>query len=318
MTDRLVKRGVFTLTETEIPGYAASWVCVDATGATISTSNQVFVPVDVTDLGQLDITCTVTNTFAALDIDISGSAINPVGEQHTFTLTATSSTDGVNFTPLAGALLDLDFTTEDRPRHRRHHVRVEHVRDRARHRRERAVHGHGAIECVRRPERDRQRVHEPGAERPQPGPAVRAVDRRCRRTRSGSSTASKAKHPTSTWSASRTPSRSAAPRSRARTRVRCRQGALITFTWSGPGTPTGPTVTPSGTGFQCIVGADGTCEVTVTSATPASGTLTVTGIVVDLPNGETATSTTTYTLTYPDAALQEPAPSSPSRGPRST
>ena len=84
------------------------------------------------------------------------------------------------------------------------------------------------------------------------------------------------------------------------------QGAVITFTWSGPGTPTGPTVTPSGAGFQCTVAADGTCEVTVTSATPATGTLTATGITVDLPNGETATSSTTFTLTYPDR-LQQPA-----------
>ncbi len=112
VTDRLVKRGVFDLTETDIPGYAASWACVDATGTTISESNQVNVPVDVTSLAQLDVTCTVTNTFAALDIGISGSAINPVGRPHTFTLTATSSTDGVNFTPLTGALLDLDFVTE--------------------------------------------------------------------------------------------------------------------------------------------------------------------------------------------------------------
>ena len=101
-----------TLTETEIPGYAESWECVDATGEAISTANQVLVPVDVTDLGQLDVTCTATNTFATLDIDISGSAINPVGEQHTFTLTATSSADGINFTPLEAALLDLAFVTD--------------------------------------------------------------------------------------------------------------------------------------------------------------------------------------------------------------
>jgi hypothetical protein len=87
------------------------------------------------------------------------------------------------------------------------------------------------------------------------------------------------------------------------------QGSIIRFTWNGPGTPTGLNVTPApGGGFQCTVDVTGTCAVTVTSATPAKGTLTVTGIVVTLPDGTTSTSTTTYTLTYPDVALQTPAP----------
>ena len=144
VTDRPVKRGVFNLSETQIAGYAASWVCVDATGTTISSSNQVNIPVDITSLGQLDITCTVTNTFAALDIGISGPPSIRSGVQHTFTLTATSTTNGTTFTPLAGAILDLDLTTESGLDIGDITYRRQHVRDRARHERERPVHLHGA------------------------------------------------------------------------------------------------------------------------------------------------------------------------------
>ena len=314
VTDREVKRGAFTLTETDIPGYAESWVCVDGVGTTISTSDQVFVPVQITDPLQLDITCTVTNTFATLDIDISGSAINPVGGQHTFTLTATSSTDGTNFMPLAGALLDLEFTAE--PLSGLALADVTFVSNTC----EAPPDGDGTGtdvngQCTVIVNSSASGVLNVSANGfTDPGP-----------NSSSDNVAVELENPVSankTWLEYRVEGAVSAinligephtftlsgTQIIGTSEIQLTQGAIINFTWSGPETPTGPTVTPSGGGFQCVVGADGTCIVTVTSDAPGSGNLSVTGIVVELPNGATPDSTTTYPLTYPNVALQAPAP----------
>jgi hypothetical protein len=313
VTDRLVKRGVFNLSETEIPGYVPSWSCVDATGATVSTSNQVNVPVDVTSLLQLDLTCTVTNTFAALNINISGPAINPVGIEHTFTLTATSTSDGVNFTPLAGALLDLDFTTENG-------LDIGAITFGA-NTCETAPGTNALGQCTVTVNSSASGVlniiangfTNEGPNGPNPGaafalPSPVSSNKRWREYRvegapSGINLVGQAHTFTLSGVQIAGTIDGGAPNEGP-----LQEGALINFTWNGPQPPTGPTVVPAGSGFQCTVGADGTCQVTVTSTGPATGTLTVTGIVVELLNGQTATSATTFTLNYPGPALQEPAP----------
>ena len=307
-----MKRGVFTLSETEIPGYAASWVCVDATGATISTSNQVSVPVDVTNLGQLDITCTVTNTFAALDIGISGSAINPVGGQHTFTLTATSSTDGVNFTPLAGALLDLDFTTEDG-------LAIGDVTFVA-NTCETAPGTNASGQCTVTVQSSASGVlnviangfTNQGPNGPNPGQPFAleipvSSNKRWREYRvEGAASDINLIGEPHTFTLSGT--QIAGTIDGHRTRVRCskarsspsrgaararRRGRPSRRRAAGSSAPSAPTARATSRSHR---------------PRPRRARSPSPGIVVDLPNGETATSTTTYTLTYPDVALQEPAP----------
>ena len=164
VTNRPVRRGVFDLTETGPPGYLESWRCVNGTGAEISTTNQVEIPFNNATAAQLAVTCTVTNTTSALDVEIDGPATNPVGTNHTFTITATRVDTGA---PLTGALLDVE-------RQRLRHDHRQHLRHYARYQRQRAVHGHGDVYHPGSLGRDGQRVHEPGTERSATEPTVRA------------------------------------------------------------------------------------------------------------------------------------------------
>jgi hypothetical protein len=291
VTDRHVQRGVFALSETGPAGYLQSWQCTDGTGATVSTVNQVTIPAVFTDPAQLNITCTATNTTTALDVNISGPAVNPAGRSHTFTLRATRVDTGA---PLSGAQLDLSFSG---PGTVTANTCV-------------APAGTNAAGlCTVMVTSDTPGLFtitangftNQGPDGPNPGqPFAFPV---------GSGPSS-----TKLWTTYRVEGDSAINlvsqsqhtftlrgfQNDGTAEVPLRVGSVISYTWSGTGA-----VSPAG---QCTVDASGGCNVVVNAAgaQPESSTLTVTSITVTLPNGSGGD--TSYTLSPGDVALNAPLP----------
>jgi hypothetical protein len=297
ITDRPVLRGLFTLSETGPPGYLPSWNCVNATGpGAINVDATVQFPAEFTDPNQLLVTCTVTNTFSNLAVAITGSAVNPAGTSHTFTFTATQQVSGGAATPLPGALLDLTFTDpslvtantcQTPPGTDANGQCIVTVDSNAPGTFSVTVNGF-TNEGPAGPN--------PGQPFPLPTPVSSSKTWTTYRVEADSSVnvVGNASH-TFTLRGFRNPGTGETP---------MLAGTVITYAWNGPGTPS-----PAG---QCTVGADGTCDVTVTNTTnaPASGTLSVTSVIVTLPNGSRnppPDDVTEYTITG-GPALSAPLP----------
>jgi fimbrial isopeptide formation D2 family protein len=288
VTNRPVKRGLFTLSESGGPvGYLPSWRCTDATGAVISDVSSVVIPAQFTVPNQLVITCTVTNTFTPLSVQITGSAVNPVGRSHTFTLTATRSDTGA---PLPGALLDLTFdgvvgtvtanTCQTPPGTNANGQCTVTVTS--------AAPGQFAIN-VNGFTNQGPNGPNPGQPFPFDTPVSSTKTWTMYRVTADSSinVVGNNSH-TFTLTGTRNFGTGEQP---------MQPGTVITYTWSG--------AEPADPPSQCTVDASGTCDVTVTNSTtqPANGTLTVTSIIVNLPNGTGSGNTTQFTIQQGDTAL---------------
>jgi uncharacterized repeat protein (TIGR01451 family) len=312
VTNRAVKRGVYDLQETRAPGYQASWECRDANGTLLTTAPQVLIsPVDpagATDVGTvqraIDVTCTVTNTYAPYKVAVSGAAINPVGALHTFTIrvTQTLTVNGLVEQPVSGVrpvvgLNPGSFYTI--------------VGD--------TCAGPGTAAdgtctvTVQGTSPGVVTISVTSLLLPDGGtwtvfPAVTSQKRfRSYRVDGAASGTNLAGEPhTFTLSGIQF-----AETQNGQPGV-LENGSEVHFTWPGPGMPTGPTVSAYGSGYRCILGTNnglpGTCLVTVQSAVAATGNLSVTGIAVFLDRGDGVR--VRYDLAFgASPALIAPAPS---------
>ncbi len=289
VTDRHVTRGTFSLSETGPPGYVESWLCTNGAGATVSTTNQVEIPTNFTDPNQLVITCTVTNTTTAIDVNVTGAATNPAGRPHTFTLTATRVAPPG---PLTGALLDLTFSNPA--------LVI-------------------ANTCQTAPGTNASGQCTVTVNSTSPGPFTITVNGFTNQGPNGPLPGQPFTLPAPVssnklWTTYHVEGESAVNlvgdtphvftlsgfQNDGTGESALPAGSVISYTWSGAGT-----VSPAG---QCTVNGSGTCDVTVSAAAnePETSTLTVTSITVSLPNG--LGGSTSHTLSVGDQALSVPLP----------
>jgi hypothetical protein len=277
VTNRQVKRGVYNLAETTVPGYQASWRCVDAAGTVLATAPQVSIP--TTDVGNraavlqsITVTCTVTNTYRVATISISGPAVNAVGEAHVFTVTVLQA-GGTQ--PVVGIVPVLSFVPEGNFTEGRDYTVTNGC----------AAGTNAAGQCtvtVQATGPGVIAIQGVGLPAPfnvtfDPPPASQKRFRAYQVTGSASGINFAGQDHTFTLSGVQFVATDAngAPTGQGP----LDSGSIIRFSWAGPGTATGPTVTSlGGQQYQCVVDVTGTCAVTVTSAAAATGTLTVTGI----------------------------------------
>ncbi|GAA4094276.1 prealbumin-like fold domain-containing protein [Nonomuraea soli] len=305
VTDRKVKRGVYGLAETTVPGYRATWRCVDGNGTVLSTAPQVSIPtVDEGDrantLRTIDVTCTVTNTFTQAKIEISGPAVNAVGEPHDFVVTVTQVGAGGTEEPVVGIVPDLaivpqgdldDYTVDNgclagTDANGQCTVTVTATEAGVI-----VIEGRGLPDpfnvTFTPPTTSQKRFRAYRVDGEASGVNLAGQDHTF--TLSGIQFAA--------TDAGGNPSGQGP----------LQAGSVIRFTWDGPGEATGTGVTSlGGQAYQCVVDDTGTCQATVTSAVADEGTLTVTGISVFLDRGEGVT--TESRIEYGQPALVGSAP----------
>ncbi|GAA1755897.1 hypothetical protein [Luedemannella helvata] len=287
VTDRRVKRGVYNLAETTAPGYLASWECVDGNGTVLTTTPQVSIPtVDTGDranvLRTIDVTCTVTNRYSQVQVTISGPAVNVVGEAHVFTVTVTQEVAGTR-RPVEGIVPRLAIVAEENFQEGRDYTVVNGCLD--------GTNAQGQC-TVTIAATSPGVVRIDGTGLPAPydvtftdPPSSQKRFRAYQVTAEGSGLNLAGRSHTFTLAGIQFAATDADDKPSGQGPLEA--GSIIRFTWSGPGTATGPGVTAlGGTAYQCVVDNAGTCAVTVTSNAAAVGTLTVTGISVFLDPGD--------------------------------